>query len=157
MRKLTIPLLIALLAGHAVAPALAAEVTEQELMAAATELGRRYDANYAARDPEAMAALYESDGVLVSPRGPIVRGREALRAYYVTRFASGARNHTIKILEAHVQGDGGYGLAQFTVTAPGANGEFHEAHGVILAVYQRDAEGWHFRIVEPSVPEATGK
>ncbi len=38
-------------------------------MQAATELGRQYDANYNDKDSAAMAALYSSDGVLLSPSG----------------------------------------------------------------------------------------
>jgi uncharacterized protein (TIGR02246 family) len=136
------------------APAGAAAVTETELMQAATELGRQYDSNYALKDPAAMAALYEPDGLLVSPAGPVVRGREALTAYYTKRFASGAHDHKITVVEVHIQGDGGYGLLQFQVTAPVAGGGFHEEHGSIVAVYQRDADGWHMRLVEPSVPPA---
>jgi hypothetical protein len=49
--------LLALLVGAAAAPALAADVTESELMQAATELGRQYDANYNDKNPAAMAAL----------------------------------------------------------------------------------------------------
>jgi uncharacterized protein (TIGR02246 family) len=74
---------------------------------AAIELGRQYDANYANKNPAAMAALYTPDGLLVSPSGPIVRGQEALRIYYTKRFASGARGLAIKVVEVHVQGNGG--------------------------------------------------
>ncbi len=109
-RRFTLAVLAALI-GAGSAPALAADVTETELMQAATELARQYDANYAAKNPAAMAALYATDGVLVSPSGPIVRGRDALVDYYTKRFASGAHGHAIKVLEVHIQGDGGYGLA----------------------------------------------
>jgi uncharacterized protein (TIGR02246 family) len=132
----------------------AAEVTEAALMQAAIELARQYDANYAARNPTAMAGLYAVDGVLVSPAGPIIRGRDALTAYYTKRFASGASGHAIKLVEVHVQGNGGYGLAQFSVTVPEASGELHEEHGSIVAVYQHDPDGWYMRLVEPSVPPA---
>jgi len=130
----------------------AAEATEAALMQAATELARQYDANYAAKNPAAMAALYAPDGVLVSPAGPLVRGHDALVEYYTKRFASGAHGHAIKVLEVHVQGDGGYGLAQFQVTVPEAGGGFREEHGSILAIYRHDPDGWHMRMVEPSVP-----
>lgn len=73
----------------------AADVTEAELMQAATTLARQYDANYAAKNPAGMAGLYATDGVLVSPAGPIIRGREALTAYYTKRFASGAKGHAV--------------------------------------------------------------
>jgi uncharacterized protein (TIGR02246 family) len=136
------------LVGAAAAPALAADVTESELMQAATELGRQYDANYNDKNPAAMAALYSSDGVLLSPSGAIVRGREALTAYYTKRFASGARGHAIKVIEVHVQGEGGYGVAQFSVMAPDANGALHEEDGRIVAVYQRGPDGWRMGLVD---------
>jgi uncharacterized protein (TIGR02246 family) len=147
--------ILALLATITAAPALAAEITEPELRQAATELARQYDANYARKNPAAMAALYAPDGVLVSPSGPIVRGRTALTAYYTKRFAAGARGHAITVAEVHVQGDGGYGIAQFSVTVPKADGTLHDVHGTILAVYERGADGWHLRVVEPSVPEVS--
>ena len=154
MNRLLTLALPALLVGATATPALAADVTESELMQAATALAQQYDANYAAKDPAGMAALYASDGVLVAPSGSIVRGRQALTTYYANRFASGARSHAIKVVEAHVQGNGGYGLTQFTVTVPGANGNLREEHGSIVVVYRRDADGWHMRLVEPSVRES---
>jgi uncharacterized protein (TIGR02246 family) len=154
MTRLRAFALLAVLIG-ATSLAQAAEVTEPELMTAATTLARQYDANYAAKDPTGMAALYAPDGVLVAPSGSLVRGRQALTAYYSNRFASGARGHAIKVVQVHVQGNGGYGLAQFAVTVPGANGNVHEEHGSIVAVYRRDADGWHMRLVEPSVPESS--
>ena len=149
--------LLALLVGAIAAPALAADVTESELMQAATELGRQYDANYNDKNAAAMAALYSSDGVLLSPSGSIVRGREALTTYYAQRFASGARGHAIKVVEVHVQGNGGYGVAQFSVMAPGANGSLHEVDGRIVAVYQRDPDGWRMRLVEANATEPAEK
>ena len=154
MNRLLTLALPALLVGATATPAPVADVTEAELMQAATALAQQYDANYAAKDPAGMDALYASDGVLVAPSGSIVRGRQALTTYYANRFASGARSHAIKVVEAHVQGNGGYGLTQFTVTVPGANGNLREEHGSIVVVYRRDADGWHMRLVEPSVPES---
>src|SRR5437868_2364483 len=99
MRCFCIGLLLTLHVGLAAAPAIAgADFTESELMQAATELGRQYDAHYNDKDPAAMAGLYTLDGVLASPSGPIVRGQEALRAYYANRFAAGARGHAIKVV-----------------------------------------------------------
>src|SRR5271170_7819128 len=95
--RLFVGLTIAMIGSSASAGATA--VSEAELMRAATDLGQRYDSNYAAKDPAAMAALYEPDGILVSPAGPIVRGRDALLAYYTKRFASGAHGHKITVRE----------------------------------------------------------
>ncbi len=159
MKRLFTHSLLALLVGTTAAPALAAgDVTELELMQAATELGRQYDANYNDKEPAAMAALYTLDGVLLSPSGSVVRGREALTTYYAERFASGARGHAMKVIEVHVQGNGGYGLAHFSVMTPRANGDLHEVDGRIVAIYQRDPDGWRLRLVEASVvPEPAEK
>jgi uncharacterized protein (TIGR02246 family) len=158
MRSFYVRSFLFLLLGLAAAPVLAgANVTESELMRAATELGRQYDANYNNKNPAALAALYTPDGVLASPSGAIIRGRDALRTYYADRFASGARGHAIKVVEVHVQGDGGYGLAQFSVTAPNATGALHEVDGRIVAVYQRDPDGWRLRLVAASVAGPPGK
>ena len=157
MKRLSNVALLTLFVIVTAGRSLAADLTVAELMQAAIELGRQYDANYANKNPVAMAALYTSDGLLVSPSGPIVRGREDLQSYYAKRFASGARSHAIKVVEVHVQGNGGYGLAQFSVTVPLATGGTHEVHGSIVTIYQRDPDGWHMRLVEPSVPEPPAK
>ena len=138
----------------AASTAASAAPSDAELMTAATDLGHRYDANYAAKDPQAMAELYAVDGILVSPAGPIIKGRTALRAYYVKRFASGAKAHHITIEEVHTQGDGGYAVAKFSVQTSDSHGALHTQSGSLVAIYQHDADGWHLRLVEPSVPES---
>lgn len=145
--------LAGLLLGSAV-PVFAANgtPTDADLQAAAVDLGHRYDASYAAKDPAAMAALYAADGLLVSPSGPVVRGRTALHDYYVKRFASGATGHAIAVKEVHVKGDGGYSVSTFSVNVPGKNGTLHTEQGSLVAIYQHDADGWHLSLVEPSVP-----
>ena len=81
MNRLLTLALLALPFGATATPAPAANVTETELIQAATALAQQYDANYAAKNPAGMAALYASDGVLVAPSGSIVRGRQALTTY----------------------------------------------------------------------------
>jgi uncharacterized protein (TIGR02246 family) len=144
-------LVVALLAVIGAVPARAADVTEQELMRAAVELGRQYDTNYNAKNAAAMAGLYAPDGVLISP-GPVVRGVDQLAAYYQSRFASGATGHQTRIVEVHVQGDSGYGVGQFAVTVPVPGGGSRELRGNLAMVYGHAADGWHLRLVAASVP-----
>jgi uncharacterized protein (TIGR02246 family) len=152
MMKNLYPLaVLAVLFGISNGSAFAAGVTEPELMRAAIDLGHQYDSQYAARNPDGMASVYAADGVLISPAGPIVRGRAAIRDYYVKRFASGAQGHAIKVLEVHAQGDGGYGINSFSVNVPGPGGSLHEEHGTIVAIYRHESDGWHMGLVGPSV------
>ena len=149
--------ILALSATAGLAQAAAPTPAEQDLLQAAIELGHRYDTTYGTRNPTAMALVYADDGVLISPAGAIMRGRNALRAYYAKRFAAGARDHRIQVLEVHVLGEGGYGINAFSVTVPRADGTLREEHGTIVAVYRHDRDGWHMGLVAPSVPEAAGK
>jgi uncharacterized protein (TIGR02246 family) len=157
MRRFFAFAVLSVFAGGGGASALAAGVTQRRLMQVATELGRRYDTTYGMRNPAAMAMVYADDGVLISPAGPIVRGRKALEAYYAKRFASGARDHQIKVLEVHVMGDGGYGINAFSVMVPQEGGTMREEHGTIVAVYQHDPDAWRMSLVAPSVKETPAK
>jgi uncharacterized protein (TIGR02246 family) len=152
MRK---TVLAATLAGcviiGAAIPARAAEVSQQELMQAAETLSKGYDDNYNAKDAAGMAALYASDGVLVSP-GPVIHGADNLKSYYQSRFDAGAGGHVTKIAEVHVQGDGGFGIGQFSATVPTPDGGRREIKGNLATVYQHGTDGWHLRLVAASVP-----
>jgi uncharacterized protein (TIGR02246 family) len=130
----------------------AANNAETELMQAATDLARQYDAHYAARDSADMAALYASDGRLVSPEGPTLRGRVAITAYHSKRFASGFKGHVTKVVGVHVQGNGGYGLSEFAVSTPTGDGQIRQVHGTIVSIYQHDLDGWHFSLLVHGAP-----
>ncbi len=125
---------------------------------AAVELGHRYDDLYSKKDALGIASLYAPDGELVSPGGKIIKGREALEAYYRQRFASGATGHKIAVLETHSLGNAGYSVAAFSVSVPSPDhpSESHVENGHIAAVYAHDATGWHFALVEPSVTPKPG-
>jgi uncharacterized protein (TIGR02246 family) len=143
-------LLAAALTFAGAASAGAAEVTQDQLMQAATELGQQYDTNYNSKNASGMAGLYAPDGMLVSP-GPVIRGTAELEKYYKSRFDLGATGHQTKILEVHVQGEGGYGIGQFAVTVPMPDGSKRELHGNLATIYQRGADGWHFHLVMANV------
>lgn len=134
----------------------AATPKQTELQEAASRLGAQYDTNYALHDPAAMAALYTPDGVLVSPAGNIIHGHDALVDYYRSRFANGAVAHHIEMQEVHVQGGGGYGVAHITIESKDSNGELHTETGNLVAVFLKSADGWHFRLIEPSIPPKGG-
>jgi uncharacterized protein (TIGR02246 family) len=157
--KRHVPLLLAallLLTGNTLAIAATSDMNAsqpslEEAQSAAAKLGQLYDSNYAAKNADAMAQLYAEDGTLVSPAGKIIKGRAALKQYYEKRFSSGAKAHHIHVIEANVQGNGGFSIADFSVDVPKGDGTFRQESGHIVAVYEKDSDGWHFRAVEPSV------
>jgi uncharacterized protein (TIGR02246 family) len=150
-----VPLLSTIAASARTAPSQAAVSSETSLQDAAVALGHRYDDFYGKKDVAGMASLYAADGELVSPSGKKIKGREALEDYYRQRFASGASGHKIVIEETHPVGDTGYSVATFSVSVPKGS-ERHVEQGHIAAVYTRDANGWHFAFVQPSVAPGEG-
>lgn len=135
----------------AAAPALAGP--DDDLLLAAKGLAAQYDSNYAAKDAEAMSRLYTEDGILVSPSGTIIRGRGALVEYYKKRFASGAHDHHLTVTDAHVESGAGFAISHFSVQSPNAKGETQAVEGNLVAIYRHTPDGWHLRLVEPSIPE----
>jgi len=74
-----------------------------ELMQAATALAQQYDAITRQESRWQWPRFYARMACWFAPSGSIVRGRQALTTYYANRFASGARGHAIKVVEAHVR------------------------------------------------------
>jgi uncharacterized protein (TIGR02246 family) len=156
VNRTTILLLAALSIGNTLACAATSgasqsQPSQQEAQSAAAKLGQLYDSNYALKNADAMAQLYSEDGTLVSPAGKLIKGRAALKQYYEKRFASGAKEHHIHVIDANVQGNGGFSIAEFSVEVPKGDGTYWQETGHIIAVYVKDSDGWHFRAVEPSV------
>jgi uncharacterized protein (TIGR02246 family) len=140
--------LVALIFGAAMAMSTA---RADDISDAAAKLAHGYDENYNRRDAAGMAALYATDGVLLSPGGKLIRGRAALEAYYKDRFASGAKDHESNVNEAHAMGDGGYGLGTFAVNVRQSDGSAKRQTGNIAYIYSHGADGWRLQAVVPSV------
>ncbi len=100
-----------------------------------------------------MSRLYTEDGILVSPSGKIVRGRAELVEYYKKRFASGAHDHHLTVLDAHPESGAGFGISHFSVQSPDAKGGIQTVEGNLVAIYRHTPDGWRLRLVEPSIPE----
>lgn len=75
-------------------------------VAPAAALVERYLAAHAANDLEAVVALFGDDATLEDPvGGPVVRGREAIRAFYRETHARNGRLRFERIGEPIVGGD----------------------------------------------------
>lgn len=130
----------------------AADLTQDALKKIATDLAHQYDTNYDSKNADGMTHVYAGNAILVSPSGKVVRGSAELKAYYIARFASGAKDHKTTISEVHLQGDGGYGVGTFAVTVKGTDGKERRETGNIVTVYMHSADGWHLSLVIPSAP-----
>jgi uncharacterized protein (TIGR02246 family) len=123
----------------------AAEEVGGDLHSAAQALAKQYDENYNAKNAAGMAALYATDGSLVTP-GSVITGHEALQKYYQARFNAGATDHHMTVKTVQVLGESGYGIGEVHVMAP-FEGKITQMRGNVVWVYEHESEGWKYRLV----------
>ena len=88
-------------------------------------------------DAAGCAAFFTEDVILISPDGPMTRGRKSFEDTYNSRMdKSTDGTHTNELLEYGVDGDLAYQLGTFAVEG-GDSGE----HGKFLNVLKRQADG----------------
>lgn len=102
-------------------------------------LARYLDA-YRAGDAPGCAATFTPDGVVMSPFGPLARGRTQIAALHADWVAEGASGKRVSLEEFGQDGDLAWGLARFSDGA-------ETGDGLSLSVLERQPDGhWLFRI-----------
>ena len=112
----------------------------EALVDALLEASRRHDA-------KACASLFAEDAVLLSPYGPIARGREAIEATHRSWFAEGETNKRLDILETRLSGDTGYCMLAYAGDYVQPDGSVVTERGVSLNALARTERGdWIIRV-----------
>ena len=95
-----------------------------------------YESGWAAKDADALAALFSDDGFVLSPGHPPVRGRDAIRSHYEGKGGPLA----LRALAYETEGDVGYIIGGFSMRAGEPDG------GKFTLTLQRDEDGrWLIR------------
>lgn len=92
----------AIAAGMALMTAAPGAASAQGAPAGIEDFVRRFRAAMAARDADAVAALYGERALLLMPEGPIAAGRDQIRAVYARNFA----NSGLRMTPAETRADG---------------------------------------------------
>jgi uncharacterized protein (TIGR02246 family) len=71
-----------------------------------------------AKDPDAMAAMYADDSVLLPPNSEAISGRAAIQAFWIAALATGI-NGAAKDTEVYAHSDIGYTVGTYTATDAG--------------------------------------
>ena len=109
----------------------------------------RYEQAYNRRDAAALARVYTEDGLFVPPSGEIVRGREALEAYW-----SRGLSRTLELELLDFEARGGIGWASGTWRFPAAEGA-PERGGRFVVGLRRDRDGvWRVSVDTYNQPAA---
>lgn len=121
-----------------------------------------WSVTYAARDLDALMALYEPDAWVMLGGQPALKGREAVRAYFAGAFAGPAAHNSIDLAVEDVRlfGDIAQLVSLFRVTAKTDGASAARVYtGRSLLLYRKGANGrWRiWRDIDNSTPDATAK
>ncbi len=131
-RSLALSLLVASVAFPL--PARSAEEADAEALV------RKYLSTFNAPDPAALSALYAENGLVLPPSGVPVRGRTAIRDYWMK---SGRRGLSLVILQKDICGEAGFFVGSYEVRQ-GSSGEFKRAGGQLERAGLRHPEHGSF-------------
>jgi ketosteroid isomerase-like protein len=94
-------------------------------------------------------AFYADDAQLLPPGAPLMRGKDAIRAFWTEFMKVAGPDVTLETRHVESAGDLAYGVGQYTGTIAGA-----VQQGKYVVVYRRQADGGYKAIVDCFNPDA---
>ena len=99
------------------------------------------------QDAAACAALFTTDGLILSPYGPPARGRDEIRATHQAWFDEGETNKRLTLLAADAGGNLGYCVLSYAADYRQSDGTFTTDSGKSVNVLTRQGNGdWQIQI-----------
>jgi len=112
----------------------------------------RYLAGYERHDAQACAALYASDGKVLSPWGAPVTGSDAIKALHEDWFLEGESDKVMTVIDARADGNAGYCLVGYSANVPTDSGGLQRIFGSSLNTFVRQPGG-QWKIHHTSINE----
>jgi uncharacterized protein (TIGR02246 family) len=114
------------------------------------DVDRLFEQYLNAGDLENLVALYEDDGVLMVPGGEIFQGTARLREG-LGGLIAGKPTVSCKVTQTLRAGDTAVCYNDWSMSAPGPDGQTVQYSGKALEVVRRQADGtWKFAIDDPN-------
>ena len=98
-------------------------MSETEAQQAAATAARAFQDAYNAGKPAAIAALYVQGGVVLTGAGTMLTDHQEIEKAFGGRIKAGWTNETIRVIEAHPEGDDVLFIVDYEITGTGANAE----------------------------------
>jgi uncharacterized protein (TIGR02246 family) len=111
---------------------------------AISDLEAQQVANFAAKNLDGLSGSYADDAVLMTPGGPSVKGKDAIRNGLKEMVADPALNLKFKADRVDVAKSGDLGYTQGTYTLTVTNPATHKPmddHGSYVTTYRKQADG----------------
>lgn len=97
-------------------------------------------------DAAAVAEWYTGDATLLPPDNPMLKGREAIRAFWQGVMSAGVSGAKLETLEVESRGDLAYEVGRFEMVAQPQGGERAELTGKYLVVWRQEGGGWRMHV-----------
>ena len=105
------------------------------------DINTRWDAAFNAKQPDAVAALYD-DAATVLPAGAAqVSGSQAILQFWTDTIALGIIDHKIELLEAGADGNLAFQRGLWSAAMIDAQGQRQTFSGNLHVLYRRQADG----------------
>ena len=97
-------------------------------------------------DAAAVAAWYTADATLLPPGNPLLKGRDAIQAFWQGAMSTGVREAKLETLEVETRGDLAYEVGRFEMGVQPPGGERAEMAGKYVVVWKREGDGWRMHV-----------
>ena len=97
-------------------------------------------------DAAAIAALYSRGATLLPPDNPMVKGTDAIEAFWQSAMNMGVRDGRLETLEVEARDDLAYEVGRFELTMRPEGGEAATLTGKYVVVWKAEGGGWRMHV-----------
>jgi uncharacterized protein (TIGR02246 family) len=103
--------------------------------------------DFNARDPDKVAALFSGGAVVMPPNQSTSRGRDAVKQYYVGRFAEGAQDLELDPKDITGVGNLAYASGDFRLNLTKPGSEPQRDRGKFVWIFRKNNNTWQIEYV----------
>lgn len=105
-------------------------------------LNQQFDAAFNSKNPQAIAALYAEQAIVMpAPAGQVVRGRQAVADFFAGLIQAGVVEHALSMKEAVVSETLVTQTGNWAAAMMGEDGIKQQFGGNVQVVFQKQADG----------------
>jgi uncharacterized protein (TIGR02246 family) len=98
-------------------------------------------------DAAAVAALYTDDATVLPHTHDVISGPGKIKELWTALIGAGCKDHSIEMLDVHVDGNLACEIAKWAASGPGEDGRPQSYGGSLVNLYERQGDGsWKCRL-----------
>jgi uncharacterized protein (TIGR02246 family) len=108
---------------------------------------RNFTEAFGRGDSAAVAAWYSRDATLLPPDNPMLKGADAIQAFWQGAMETGVKGARLETLEVEERGDLAYEVGKFELTMQPQGGEGAKMRGKYVVIWKKDeGGGWKMHV-----------